>query len=46
MSIFGQDRTSRGLDCTIEALLEEDVVYEIEVEGLKKPQLISTCALT
>ena len=38
--------TSKELDRTIAALLEENVVREIEVEGLEKPQLVSTRALT
>jgi hypothetical protein len=38
--------TARELDRTIAALLEEDVIREIEVEGLEKPQLISTRVLT
>ena len=38
--------TSKELDRTLVALLEEDVIREIEVEGLEKPQLISTRALT
>jgi hypothetical protein len=38
--------TSRELDCTIAALLEKGVVREVEVEGLNRPQFISTRALT
>ena len=38
--------TSRELDRTLVALLEEDVIREIEVEGQEKPQLASTRALT
>jgi hypothetical protein len=38
--------TSRELEWTIKALLREDVVHEIKVDGLEKPQLVSTRALT
>jgi hypothetical protein len=38
--------TSRELDRTIAALLEENVVRQIEVEWLEKPQLVSRRALT
>jgi hypothetical protein len=37
--------TSAELDRTVTALLGEDAVREIEVEGLEKPQFVSTHAL-
>ncbi len=38
--------TPRELERAIAALVEKDVVREIEVEGLEKPQLVSTRGLT
>jgi hypothetical protein len=38
--------TSLELDRTIAALLEKDLVREIEVEGLEKPRFVSTRAST
>jgi hypothetical protein len=37
--------TKRDLDCTIAALLEEGTVQEVEIEGMKGPQLVSTRAV-
>lgn len=37
--------TLRELDRTIATLLEEEAVQEMEIEGIKAPQLVSTRAL-
>jgi hypothetical protein len=37
--------TSRGLDRTIETLLEQGSVHEIEIDGMEGPQLVSVHAL-
>jgi hypothetical protein len=37
--------TSRELDRTIAALLEEGAIQEVKIGGMKGPQLASTCAL-
>ncbi len=37
--------TKRELERTIEALIEQDVVREMEIEGVERPQLVSTHAM-
>jgi hypothetical protein len=37
--------TAKELERTVTALVEEGTVREVQVEGVKQPQLISTCSL-